>query len=714
VPVKPATSYALMALINAVSLWLFALLSSAFAFKQEATPTQKVIELLKKFQADVTAESAKEAAQFKEYKKYCAKSTNEKEYQIGRSEKDIAEMTADIGVLTQDISLLKEELDTLAEDTASFEGQLQKATSTRAEEASNYSANAKTMLDSITALTNAMKVIAASKSPAGLVQLRATASQVLFSASQLSLLQLTGDQIETLGSFSEPTVSAPSGDIVGMLRGLKSTFVKNKHELDMEEENNKFTFNKVQVSMTKMVKFAQEDNDEKTSANLGKQGVKAQLEKDLSAENASMIADKSFLAELRSNCADKQEAAEERKTARDGELKALAKALTELSGGSSLLQVKEDNKPIRKHLRSQLQVGEPPKSVSMSALEQSEPAKVAVGMVRTSFLQLRGGQARTSNFKTKIAKLEEMSSRMKVSQFSLAVLRAKAANSTADPYLEIRKVIKNLVQTMENTVANRSSVKANCDEIAATNNKAKADSQTEIDGLLVEIEGQEAFLSKTSKQVAELEKDISELTENLAEAEKLRSEEKVSNEAAIKEAAEGMLAATDAQSTLSAYYGGSNSKVNVGLLQITQPEVVTGDYKNEAAERSSGLLGMLNVVIYDFQNTKTKTEAEEKKAASDHEKFKKESKADIKSKESEVSAKSAQITSKKGSLADNRETLGEQEKINLEAKQAMEESKVMCDQDSYEVRKEERDANIASLKEILSDIEDLIASEAAR
>jgi hypothetical protein len=463
-----------------------------------------------------------------------------------------------------------------------------------------------------------------------------------------------------------------------------------------------------------MLKFAQEDRDEKTSAKLEKQGTKAQLEKDLSAENASMLSDKSFLKELRSTCADKQEAAEERKTARDGELKALAKALSELSGGSSLLQVEEDNKPIRKHLRSQPQVSEPLKSVSMSAVEQSEPAKVAVGMVRTSFLQLRGGKARTSNFKTKIAKLEEMSSRMKVSQFSLAVLQAKAANSTADPYLEIRKVIKNLVQTMESTVANRSSVKGKCDEIAATNNKAMADSQKEIDGLLVEIEGQEAFLSKTSKQVSELEKDISELTENLAEAEKLRSEEKVSNEAAIKEAAEGMLAATDAQKTLSAYYGGSNSKVNVGLLQVTQPEVVTGDYKNEAAERSSGLLGMLNVVIYDFQNTKTKTEAEEKKAASDHKEFKKESNADIKSKEREVTAKSTQITSKKGSLADNKEDLGEQEKINLEAKQAIEESKVMCDQDSYEVRKEERDANIASLKEILSDIEDLIASETSR
>merc|ERR1719446_643549 len=151
--------------------------------------------------------------------------------------------------------------------------------------------------------------------------------------------------------------------------------------------------------------------------------------------------------------------------------------------------------PIRKHLRSQLQVRfsplkqeEPANSASMSALE---PAKIAVSKVRASFLQLRGGQARASNFKSKIAKLEEMSARMKVSQFSLAVLQARAANGTSDPYLEIRKVIKNLVQTMEGTVANRPTVKAQCDKIAATNNKAKADSQKQIDELLVDIEGEE-------------------------------------------------------------------------------------------------------------------------------------------------------------------------------------------------------------------------------
>eukprot|EP00930_Biecheleria_cincta_P050160 TRINITY_DN3533_c0_g2_i1.p1 TRINITY_DN3533_c0_g2~~TRINITY_DN3533_c0_g2_i1.p1 ORF type:complete len:711 (-),score=222.16 TRINITY_DN3533_c0_g2_i1:29-2161(-) len=710
-----------MSPINVVSFGLFALFVGAAASKQEASPAQKVVELLKKFQAELTAESEKEAAEFKEYTRFCAKSKDEKEYQIGRSEKEIAEMQADIGVWTQDLKVLEEVLSTLAEDTASFEAQLQKATATRAEEASNYSASAKTMVDAIAALTSAMKVISASKSQAGLAQLTATASRVLSSASKVSLLQLSDDEINMLEALGEPSVSAPSSDIVAMLNGLKTSFVKNKHELDMEEENNKFTFNKVQLNMTQMLKFAKEDTDEKTTTKIDKEGKAAQTKKDLSAENASMISDQAFLAELTKTCADKQKAAEERKTARDGELKALAKAIEELGGGSSLLQVKAAEKPIRNYLRSRPKASSFPlkqdEAASMDKLLAAEAGRMASApQVRASFLQLRGGRTKASSLKSKFAKLEEMSSRVKNSQFALAVLQLRAANGTngKDPYVEIRKVIQNLVQTMEDTVANRSSVKSTCDEIEAKNNEAKAASQSEIDGLLMEIESEEAFLSKTTKQVAELEKDISELKENLAEAEKLRSEEKASNEASIKEAADGFLAATNAKSTLSAYYGASSSKVNIGLVQVSQPDVVTGDYKDEAAARSSGILGMLDVVISDFENTKTKTEAEEKKAASDHKEFVSKSDTDTKNKERDVSAKKYQIKSQNDSLAENKEKLEEQEQINLGAKQALEESKNMCDQDSYEQRKEERDANISSLKQILSDLEDLIASSPAQ
>eukprot|EP00930_Biecheleria_cincta_P031697 TRINITY_DN2198_c0_g2_i1.p1 TRINITY_DN2198_c0_g2~~TRINITY_DN2198_c0_g2_i1.p1 ORF type:complete len:703 (-),score=215.23 TRINITY_DN2198_c0_g2_i1:8-2116(-) len=702
-----------MSLMSKLSLGLFTTLFCASSALKQATPTQKVIGLLKKFQADITEEATREAAEFKEFTKFCDKSKNEKTYQIGRSEKEIDGMSADIGVLTQDIKLLTEELEALAKDTASFEGQLQAATDTRAEEARNYSARAKTMTDSIAALERAMEVMKASKgSQAGLAQLRATAADVLSSARQVSLLQLTSEDVDTLGALTDATGPAGVGsvDIVAMLRGLKTTFVKNKHDLDTEEENNKFTFNKVQANMTKLLKFAQEDKTEKTSTKVEKEGKKAELEKDLAAENASLLADKSFLEELGTTCLDKAAAAEERKTMRDGELKALSTAIAQLGESPSLIQAKKQMS-IRKHSHQ----------TDMS-LKKHTAAKVpASGPRRASFLQLRGGLASVSGQKSKIAKLEEMAARVNMSLFSLAVLKVKASNSTsADPYAEIRRVIKNLVTSMENTTATAASVKTQCDSIAATNNKDKAESQKEIDELLAEIDGTEAFVSKTSEQVGEFEKDISELKENLAEAEKLRADEKASNEAAIQEASRGEKAATDARSTLQAYYASSpgssssSSKSNAGFLQVSQPQVKTADYAGEAAQRSSGVLGMLDVVISDFQSAKSKTEDEEKKAAADHEKFKADSNSDLASKETELSTKKAEINQKQAKLLADKGALETQQEINLKAKQALEESKAMCAQDSYEAQKEARDANIASLKQILSDLEDMIAAAASR
>jgi deoxycytidylate deaminase len=93
----------------------------------------------------------------------------------------------------------------------------------------------------------------------------------------VSLLQLTSEEVDTLGALTYSTASPDAGsvDISAMLRDLKTTFTKNKYELDTEEANNKFTFNKVQANMTKLLKFAKEDKTEKTSEKVEKEGKKA-------------------------------------------------------------------------------------------------------------------------------------------------------------------------------------------------------------------------------------------------------------------------------------------------------------------------------------------------------------------------------------------------------------------------------------------------------
>jgi len=454
------------------------------------------------------------------------------------------------------------------------------------------------------------------------------------------------------------------------------------------------------VDMTNRLKFAKDDVEGKTSAKITKEGKKAQLDKDLVAENASLSSDESFLKELKTTCADKVAAAEERKTMRAGELDALGKAIAQLAKDASLLQAKTEM-PIRNHLRSQLKASSfPQMTAKMAAVRSVEPA--APG---SFFLQRR---TTAPDLDSKMSKLEAMSAKLNVPLFSLAVLKVKAANAT-DPYASIRGVIKNLVSDLENSTSNAASVKSQCDKIEGANKKDMAESQKQIDELTAAIDGNEAFLAKESKGAAEIENDIAELKDNFAEAEKLRAAEKSGNEEAIKAAKAGELAASNAKDTLGAYYKASPGS----FLQVSQPKVTTADYKDETTQRSSGVLGLLEVVISDFQSAKTKTEAEETKAASDYEAFETKSKSDVNSKKTGLKSKKEEISEARVKLLDSKGSLDNQEEINKKAKQALEESKAMCAPESFTARKEARDQNIASLKDILVELEDMIGASAS-
>jgi len=308
-----------MSLVNAVSCLFLALLSTTSAYKQEAPKGDKVVGLLKKFKAEVIAEGKKETATFKEYSDFCAKETDEKEYQTSRSNKSIARMTLEIDALTNDISLLEGDIKDLTNETDSLKEELTKATAIRAGEATAYSAQAKDMTDSIEALYNAEKAVKAGTGDfVALGQVKATASKVLSAEHR--------EQIDALGG---PKASSP--DIIDTLRDLKREFIQNKRDLDTEEETAKNSFEKVQQDMTNRLKYATEDTEEKTASKLAKTVKKAQLDKDLADEEKTLSSDDSFLTELKATCADKATIADQRTTKRESELKSLGSIIKELS-----------------------------------------------------------------------------------------------------------------------------------------------------------------------------------------------------------------------------------------------------------------------------------------------------------------------------------------------------------------------------------------------
>lgn len=295
------------------------LLGATSAHKQEVAKISKVVELLTKFKGEVIAEGKKEAAAWKEYSDFCAKETDEKEYQTGRSNKSIARMTAQIDALTEDISLLEGQINDLDGETDSLKKQLEEANATRIGEAAAYKEKAQEMTDSIEALYKAMKAVKAGTGDfVALAQVKATTSKVLSAEHR--------EQIDALG---DPKTSSPG--IIDTLRDLKRDFIQNKRDLDKEEETAKFSFAKVEQDMTNRLKFASQDTEEKTASKLAKKVKKAELDKDLEDEKKTFSSDESFLKELKATCEEKAEAANQRKTTRDSELKALSSIIDKFS-----------------------------------------------------------------------------------------------------------------------------------------------------------------------------------------------------------------------------------------------------------------------------------------------------------------------------------------------------------------------------------------------
>lgn len=144
------------------------------------------------------------------------------------------------------------------------------------------------------------------------------------------------------------------------------------------------------------------------------------------------------------------------------------------------------------------------------------------------------------------------------------------------------------------------------------------------------------ILFPPSPQAVVLGEQIAELQGSMAEAEQLRSVEKKTNLAKIKDAADAQAAVTQAVTVLREFYAKSgvafflqeNSKSQQRRRNLpeaffqeenSQPEAFAGDY--QAGAGSSGVMGLLEVVQSDFARLEAETKAAEDEAEAQHSAF---------------------------------------------------------------------------------------------
>jgi predicted nucleic acid-binding Zn-ribbon protein len=357
-----------------------------------------------------------------------------------------------------------------------------------------------------------------------------------------------------------------------------------------------------------------------------------------------MNADQSFLDQLTDECQTKAEDWDQRSKTRAGELKALSEALEALESGA--------------------------------ADQYSANKKLNLVQKTNSFLQLRG----TTNEALKVAAtMRAESLLMKTGQdlqspiLSIMSMKVKLA---ADHFVKVRGLIKDLIERLENDAEAEATQKGFCDKKM----KAAVEKRDAANGA---IEVAVSEISKLTNLKAQLESEVQDLKQAIAdnlkalnEATELRESEKEENTVTIETAKEGQAAVELALSILKQFY--ENAFIQTGYtppdsdregLTVADraPETFSGSYHGNQ-DASKGIIGLLDVILSDFERTVSTTDEEEKTAQGAFEVFESDIKKDNAAKDTEIKTKEGDIATAEDDLVEQGEDKDDATKLLEDAK----------------------------------------------
>merc|ERR1719217_1223890 len=198
-----------------------------------------------------------------------------------------------------------------------------------------------------------------------------------------------------------------------------------------------------------------------------------------------------------------------------------------------------------------------------------------------------------------------------------------AARCEKDPFKKVKKLIQDLITRLMEEAAAEASHKGWCDKELATNGHTRKEKTDAVDTLNSEIDELTASNAKLTEEITQLSNEVADLDTAVAEATKMREEEKAKNAATIKDAQEAQTAVASALTVLKEFY----AKAAKATALAQQPEIFDKPYKGMSG-MTGGVVGMLEVIESDFARLQAETLASEAKAQKEYEEFMHDSEVD--------------------------------------------------------------------------------------
>merc|ERR1719506_3183087 len=578
------------------------------AYAAAVTPVQKVITMMEEMSAKGAAEKEAEIATYKEYVKFCDKTTFEKGVAIRDGKLAVEQGTAAAGKAKADAEAAA---DKIVEFNANIKAwALQKAESTKEREIehADYETEHTEFTENIDAMTDAMAVIAASTQPVGAL-LQGDANSDLAGAWERLTQKLPANDRQELMSFLQ--VDAPqaasnafessdsTGGVQDAVGKLKERIEGKRADLEKEETEAKFAFETLIGQLDLNTEQAQNEIEEKTQSKAQRLADYESFTQEVEATSATLKMDEKYFADLEAQCTTKSEEFEARQKMREEELEAIAKAIEVMSGGTVAGAAEEH----RLFLQTR-------QSFALLRAHAAAPSERSAAVHRVMiFLQ---GRAK------------------KVESRILENLAAKV--TAGGPFDKGVEMIKDLIEKLTTEAAEEADQKSWCDGELKANKETRDAKTEEVNRLTARSDMLHSQIAQLTSELEELSDQISSLNLALKEATEDRATEKAANDKAISDAKAAIPAVRSALKVLKDFY----AKASTATAQQPSPAAdAPGSWDTPYSGMggsSKGVLGMIEVILADFVRLEQETTSSETEAQSAFDKFASDSNADIDSK----------------------------------------------------------------------------------
>jgi len=669
----------------------------------DVTPVEKVIMMIKDLQTKVTEEGHMEATTYDKFACFCKSKTDEKVEAISEGETDADALTTKIQDLQAKRAQLDLDIQALNEEIAGYEEAIAEAKKMRGEEVATFDAALTDMEKAISALERAIETLKASKP--SLVQIKSLVRTSLLMADAMDMMPKNRKVVTMLLSEDQPITDVPtsdydfhSGGIIETLEGLLNTFRERKTTLESDNETADSDYNMALQAKLDQLKQAEESLANKQKEKTETTEDIATSQADLTETTAMLNDDRVYLKDLTEKCETKAKLWDQRSQMRADELSALTQALSVLEsavaekaeatgeGGRSLNQ--KETTTEAKETKTEAKEVKPVAFVQEKLVRKMTPDEDAEKREKLVSLLTKAGKTLKSTV--------------------LSTLALKVAKE--DPFKKIKAMIQELIEKLLQEEADEANHKGWCDTEISKTLKDRDYRLRDITDLHSSIEKLNARKEKLNLTKTELTEEIATLEEDLANQTLAREEEKAEHEQTIADGEEGLEAIKEAIDILDHFYkAAAKALVQQPSVDDEAPDAGFDDTYKASQGAATGILGMMEVIMGDFERTIKETTAAEEQAKRDFIEYERETKMSIAAKKNALEATTTELTEVMDNLSTAEDELRTQQELLDTAVKTWEELLPGCVADpgmSYEERVARRNQEMQALKDAYCILDD--------